>query len=1177
MKNANLNSPNEGNSSETILDLLDQLKDRDIKLVWLQDELSRLQNTTNLKISEEIEVRDEAIRSRDEAIRSRDEAIRSRDETVQSKDNIIRSRDEAILWLKNELSLKNEEYQDILSSKSWKLILFYRKIRSWLAKITLPIRHPIHWIMSKLRSPGLRNLLKNVLPSPIINLLRKFVRRQISPLVFGSPPLEMQQISKINNKIRKPDFYDELQINPHLVINEVPNDFVKKSPVFRTFPDIICFSIIDWDFRYQRPQQIMSQFAAHGHRVFFVSISKFLPENISSRIITREIKENIFEISLAVDFPPSIYEQLVTGNTLKSLMLSMDELRKAFQIEEAISYIMIASWTDLAIEARKTWGWHVVYDCMDEWDTFPLIKQSIVEAENRLVDECDLLVVTAQRLFEKWKENKKSITLARNAVDYDFFNNHLQVNQLLDGVPHPIVGYYGAIADWFDLELMLFIAKNRPDYNFVLIGGIFDIDISALKALPNVRFLGQQPYETMPKYLYNFDACIIPFKINAVTEATDPVKVYEYLCAGKPVVSVALPELNSFRELLYIASDYNDFVVKIDLALRENNVDINQRRIEFSSQNTWGKRYETIFADFVATIPLCSIIIVTYNNLIITKLCLDSIFRNTEYPNFEVIVVDNKSSDGTQEYLLELSQKYDNLHVIINEENHGFAKANNQGLEKAKGEYFVLLNNDTIVPSGWLSRLLRHLQDPNIGIVGPVTNFVGNEAKVEVNYRTWGEMEEFSKQFTWKYENKIADIHMLAMFCVAFRRDTFLLVGKLDEQFGIGMFEDDDYSIRVQAKGLKVICAFDVFVHHFGQAAFSKLISNGTYNALFSDNQVKYEKKWGVKWKMHKNASLSPYSHLLAGNSNVGDLSTSDDYDDKIKRENKKWGEHLKVEASGVWNAWLDHPMIVQHYYDLSLIENLRWESWVAHYLGSPAKRSLDLGCGAGARSIVVWDAGSTEFVEGMDVSEDRIEEGERTRQSRSIPGNFYVADINKISLPENTYDLIFSAHSFHHFLELEHVMDQVSRALTDHGLFILEEFVGPTQFQWTDLQMQYTQNLLKDIPEKLRLFKDGRLKMAEGRPTVEQVVAVSPFESIRSAEILPLFQRYFDIVATRNLGGTIQHLLYNGIMHNFRLEDEEATKHVFKIIKYEDQLIQNKQLPSDFMLLIGKKKINKR
>lgn len=619
-------------------------------------------------------------------------------------------------------------------------------------------------------------------------------------------------------------------------------------------PDVICFSIIDWEFRYQRPQQLMSQFAANGHRVFYISTSRFVSEGAPPRV--HRIKPNVYEIQLACKRTPEVYGEVFEGDNALALLESLDELRRALNINEAIGYVMIASWGKIALDVKRQWGWRVIYDCMDEWENFPGVKRGLLDMEAQLAGGCDLLVVTAKRLLEKWKDHNRPTVLARNAVDIDFYAERYRPNKVLTEIKHPVIGYYGAIADWFDLDLMANAARQRPNYTFVLIGGVFDVNISKLEALPNVRILGQQPYETMPEYLYHFDVCMIPFKINAITEATDPVKLYEYLSAGKPVVSVALPELEPLSEYIYTAADAGDFVVQLDLAVAENDPELIARRRRIVQQHTWKSRYEQIRAGVEDITPRASIIVVTYNNLALNRLCLDSIIRNTEYPNYEVIVVDNDSTDGTQAYLRYLSCLHSNIHIVLNGSNEGFARANNFGIARSSGEYIVLLNNDTIVPKGWLTRLLRHLKHPSVGLVGPLTNFVGNEARIEVPYKTLGEMHAFASELTWANDGEAADIHMLAMFCVAMRREAHDLVGPLDEQFGIGMFEDDDYAHRMKSSGYRLLCAADVFVHHFGQAAFKKLIDEGAYDRLFDMNRNLFEAKWGIKWVAHKQAPL---------------------------------------------------------------------------------------------------------------------------------------------------------------------------------------------------------------------------------------------------------------------------------------------------------------------------------
>ena len=620
--------------------------------------------------------------------------------------------------------------------------------------------------------------------------------------------------------------------------------------------DVVCFSIIDWEFRYQRPQQIMSQFAAHGHRVFYISTSRFLSPGDEQAVRVNLIKENVYEVNLKAAGTPRIYGEVIEGHSSSAVLDSLDALRRDARICMAVGYVMIASWSEIALEAAKRWNWSVVYDCMDEWQNFPGIARNLVEVESSLVNSADLLVVTAQRLLDKWDSRSGATVLARNAADFDFYQVCYRPNTLLTEIQHPIVGYYGAIADWFDVELLEYVAGRRPGYTFVLLGGIFDVDLSSLKRLSNIHFLGQQPYETMPLYLYHFDACMIPFKVNPITEATDPVKLYEYLSAGKPVVSVGLPELSQCREHLYIAGNKDEFVEHLDRALAEDDIELVARRRAFAQRHTWKSRYEQIEAGIVAVIKRASIVVVTYNNLALTRLCLESIIRNTQYPNFEIIVVDNNSTDGTPSYLRYLAARFPQLSVILNSSNLGFARANNQGIRRSTGDYLILLNNDTVVPPGWLSRLLDHLRSPEVGLVGPVTNFVGNEAKIDAPYNSWSEMEAFADEHVWAHDGRIADIHMLAMFCVALRREVFEAVGPLDEQFGIGMFEDDDYSRRVKEKGYRVACAADVFVHHFGQAAFKALIRSGEYDTLFAENQRRYETKWNVKWKAHRHGQL---------------------------------------------------------------------------------------------------------------------------------------------------------------------------------------------------------------------------------------------------------------------------------------------------------------------------------
>lgn len=671
--------------------------------------------------------------------------------------------------------------------------------------------------------------------------VRPAYARMYSRVVIGVGRRLPQPLKSLLKKVWNP--WPERQS-----IVDIPAAAPALDPRESTTYDVVCFSIIDWSFRWQRPQQLMSKLADAGHRVFFLKIDSFLPPGPRS-FEAVPLRPNVWEIRFAPPMPFDVYNGAVPPQTAKWFPRMLDELRHEFGIVAAVSIVQIATWTRVAEAARARFGWKIVYDCMDEWKNFPGMQSAVTREEERLVEQADVVAVSATRLLEKWQHPGRHVVLVRNAADFEFYASAPREN-LLDDVRRPIVGYFGAIAQWLDVALVRRVAIERQHYTFVLIGGVFDADVAALKKLPNVRFLGQQPYARMPSYLESFDACMIPFVVDEVTAATDPVKFYEYVSLGKPVVATPMPELEPYRELLYFASTPAEFSTQLDAALNENDPELVARRVALARENTWTARVATLRDAIRESHPKVSIIVVTYGNRELTRLCLDAVFRTTLYANFEVIVVDNASTDGTPEMLEEIARQNDRVRVILNRTNLGFAAANNQGIRAATGDVLVLLNNDTVPARGWLMRMLRHLEDPKIGLVVAVTNFSGNESRIAVPYTTLDGMPAFAEEYVRANAGKVFDIHVAAMYCVGLRRDVYEIIGPLDEEFTVGMFEDDDYSHRARLAGLRVVCAEDVFVHHFGQASFGKLPKE-EYDAIWRRNQQHYERKWGITWSPH--------------------------------------------------------------------------------------------------------------------------------------------------------------------------------------------------------------------------------------------------------------------------------------------------------------------------------------
>jgi GT2 family glycosyltransferase len=258
-----------------------------------------------------------------------------------------------------------------------------------------------------------------------------------------------------------------------------------------------------------------------------------------------------------------------------------------------------------------------------------------------------------------------------------------------------------------------------------------------------------------------------------------------------------------------------------------------------------------------------SVVVVAPKGLVYTRLCLESILVETDDLDLDLVVVDNGSSDGTQEYLAALVERDSRARVLRNGENRGFAPAVNQGLRLATGDILVVLNNDTIVPPGSLARLVAHLGRPEVGLVGPTTNRCGTEAEVEAPYRTYGELLRFARRRADVHAGAIFDVEVATLFCAALRQDVLERVGVLDERFEVGLFEDDDYSARMRDAGLRVVCAEDAFVHHFGEASFGGLFANGRYGELFRANKARFEEKWAVEWHPHQRRPKAWYRELV--------------------------------------------------------------------------------------------------------------------------------------------------------------------------------------------------------------------------------------------------------------------------------------------------------------------------
>ena len=631
-------------------------------------------------------------------------------------------------------------------------------------------------------------------------------------------------------------------------IGSLPSDVLLASQASEK-RDFFVWGVIDWHFRIQRPQHLARELAAAGHRVFYISNNFIDRPEPGFSIEALDGDGRLFQVHLHVRGSPAIYHAVPDTAAQGQLRDGVSRLLAWTQSLACASLVQHPYWMETAQILPDQ---HVVYDCMDHHGGFADNSEEVLAREHELMRDADLLVVTSDWLFDEAGKYNPHRSMIRNACQYEHFANP-PVRIFKDPQGRKVIGYYGAIAEWFDLDLVEKVARRFSDCLVLLVGADTGGARRRLQPLGNVEFTGEVPYASLPYYLEGFDVCLLPFQVIPLTLATNPVKVYEYLSAGKDVVSIDLPEIRQFGDLVRTGNDHAAFLDAVAVALaHDRQPSIVAQRQRFAAQQTWAHRvHDLIDAIDNLPAPRVSVVVVTYNNLQFTKACLDSVERYSHYRHLEVIVVDNASTDDTRAYLQAWAENSPDRQIILNPDNRGFAVANNQGLAQAGGEYLVMLNNDTHVTPGWVATLIRHLQrSDRLGMIGPVTNNIGNEARIDIRYGTMDEMLLAARDFTARHAGQSTALRTAAFFCVMLRRSVYEKVGPLDEAFGIGFFEDDDYCRRVEQAGWKIACADDVFVHHQLSASFD-LLKQETRQALFDKNRSIYEAKWGT-WLPHR-------------------------------------------------------------------------------------------------------------------------------------------------------------------------------------------------------------------------------------------------------------------------------------------------------------------------------------
>jgi SAM-dependent methyltransferase len=276
--------------------------------------------------------------------------------------------------------------------------------------------------------------------------------------------------------------------------------------------------------------------------------------------------------------------------------------------------------------------------------------------------------------------------------------------------------------------------------------------------------------------------------------------------------------------------------------------------------------------------------------------------------------------------------------------------------------------------------------------------------------------------------------------------------------------------------------------------------------------------------------------------------------------------------------SWSGIPQVHQnHDYLITGSRATPWVDWLRDrfFPGGDAGDTLSLGCGAGHLDRIFKQCGFRfRSFTGIDISEEAIERARALADEVGLaPVVRYTAgDLNRMELAPCGYDFIYFFQSLHHIEALEHVLGQCQRALRPNGVLLVNEFVGPSRFQWTAKQIEMANQLAALLPEELRRdVRDGGIRTAIERPTIRHMIRHDPSEAVRSSDIEALVKSYFDVVGEWNWGGTLNHLLFQNIAANFDPANAYHQSIAELLIHHENVLVQEGVLPSDFKVFVAR------
>jgi UDP-galactopyranose mutase len=364
--------------------------------------------------------------------------------------------------------------------------------------------------------------------------------------------------------------------------------------------DLVCFSHLRWGFVFQRPNHLLSRFSKH-QRVFFIEEPVF--HDGDDKLHIENYNDNLYVVT------PHIKSGLSAEDVLTRQQKFITNLITNMKINRFFSWY----YTPMALPFTENLNPElVIYDCMDELSAFKFAPPQLTQLEKDLFSKADVVFTGGHSIYESKKNQHHNIHPFPSSIDKHHFGSARSFKgdpEDQKDIPHPRFGFFGVVDERFDIELLDNVARERPDWHFIILGPIVKIDPATLPHYANVHYLGGKKYEELPAYISGWDIATIPFAMNESTRFISPTKTPEYLAAGKPVISTPIRDVVSpygDSKLVYIVKNAKEFISAAEKELDKKRKGSWLKKVdEFLLYNswdrTWGQMVRTIEETLIQT------------------------------------------------------------------------------------------------------------------------------------------------------------------------------------------------------------------------------------------------------------------------------------------------------------------------------------------------------------------------------------------------------------------------------------------------------------------------------------------------------------------------------------------------------------------------------------------------